>query len=50
MAGPSQGKTKAKIIGTGFKPPKTIVQLKWGIISTDPIPKSQVEDYIYYKT
>ena len=49
MSGPNQGGTKTRLIGTGFKPPKTAVQAKWGVMSTDTIPKSYVEDYIYYK-
>ena len=34
MAGPTQGKAKTRIIGLGFKPPKTKVDLKWGIMET----------------
>jgi hypothetical protein len=51
MAGPVEGSSKTRLIGTGFKPYKNAtVQAKWGIINTDTIPKSLVEDYIYYKT
>lgn len=49
MSGPNQGGTKTRLVGTGFKPPKSTVQAKWGVLSTDTIPKSYVEDYIYYK-
>ena len=51
MAGPVEGNTKTRLVGTGFKPLKNAtVSAKWGIINTDTIPKSLVEDYIYYKT
>jgi len=40
MAGPVGGQTKTRIIGTGFKPNKTNVNVKWGILSSDIIPKS----------
>lgn len=49
MSGPVQGGTKTRLVGTGFKPPKSAVQAKWGVLSTDTIPKSYVEDYIYRK-
>lgn len=49
MAGPAQGGSKTRVIGTGFKPPKATINAKWGILSTDVITKSLVEDYIYYK-
>jgi len=49
MAGPVQGSSKTKIIGTGFKPARSNVQVKWGVLSSDAIPKSSVEDYIYSK-
>jgi hypothetical protein len=49
MAGPNQGGTKTRIVGSGFKPPRSTVQTKWGVLSTDIIPKSLVEDYVYYK-
>jgi hypothetical protein len=49
MAGKVQGLTKTRLVGTGFKPPKSTVQAKWGVLTTDTIPKSMVEDYIYYK-
>ncbi len=47
MAGPVQGSPKTKIIGTGFKPARSNVQVKWGVLSSDTIPKSSVDDYIY---
>jgi len=49
MSGPVQGGTRTRLIGTGFKPPKSTVQAKWGVLSTDTIVKSYVEDYIYEK-
>lgn len=49
MAGPIQGKSKTRVIGSGFKPPKSAINVKWGILNTEAIPKSYVEDYIYYK-
>lgn len=49
MAGPVQGSSKTKIIGTGYKPARSNVQIKWGVLSSDTIPKSSVEDYVYSK-
>ena len=49
MAGPAVAGSKTRIIGTGFKPNRTSVHIKWGIVSSEVIPKSQVEDYIYQK-
>ena len=49
MSGPVQGGSKTRIIGTGYKPPKSQVHLKWGVLSTETIPKNLVEEYIYYK-
>jgi|LauGreDrversion4_2_1035121.scaffolds.fasta_scaffold2228675_1 hypothetical protein len=49
MAGPVQGSSKTKIIGTGYKPARSNVQIKWGTLSSETIPKSSVEDYIYSK-
>ena len=37
------------IIGTGYKPIRSSVQAKWGILETDTIPKNIVQDYIYEK-
>lgn len=50
MAGPVQGNTKTRIIGQGFKPSKSHVDLKWGVLNTEIIVKEQVTDYVYYKT
>ena len=47
MAGPVQGKTKTRIFGHGFKPLKTNVDLKWGVLATQVIERSLVEDYVY---
>lgn len=49
MAGPVSGGLRTKIIGSGFKPNKETVELKWGIESLTGIPKSQVEEYIYQR-
>jgi hypothetical protein len=40
MAGPSSGGLRTKIIGSGFKPNKESVELKWGIETLTVIPKS----------
>lgn len=34
MAGPVQGNTRTRIIGLGYKPPKSKVDLKWGVLET----------------
>jgi len=34
MAGPVQGKTKTRIIGLGYRPPKSKVDMKWGVLET----------------
>lgn len=26
------------------------VQIKWGVLSTETVPKTQVEDYVYYQS
>ena len=49
MAGPLQGKTKTRVIGLGYKPPKSKIDLKWGTISTQQIERDDVEDYTYYQ-
>lgn len=50
MAGPVQGNSKTRIIGLGYRPPKSHIDLKWGILTTAIIEKEQVTEYIYYKT
>ena len=47
MAGPLEAGSRTRIIGTGFKPLNSSVNLKWGILESDIITKSIVEDYIY---
>lgn len=42
MAGPSAGGVRTRIIGTGFKPTKTDIHVKWGVLSSDSIPKNLV--------
>lgn len=49
MAGPTDGQAKTRIIGTGFKPTRSQVSVKWGVQQTDVIPKNLVEDYIYQR-
>jgi hypothetical protein len=49
MAGPVQGSSSIRLIGTGFKPPRSSVDAKWGVLDTDVIPKSEVVDYIYQR-
>lgn len=34
----------------GYKPPKESIDLKWGVLRTNVIVKSEVTEYIYYKT
>lgn len=40
MAGPAEGGSKTRLIGTGFKPPRSSVEAKWGVLETETIPKS----------
>ena len=48
MAGPVNGNTTTRIIGTGFKPiHRKNVDLKWGVLRTEIIKKEEVTDYIY---
>lgn len=49
MAGPVQGDAKTRIIGQGFKPSKSHVDLKWGVVETGVIQKEEVVDYVYQK-
>ncbi len=49
MAGPTKGQSSIRVIGTGFKPPRSNVTAKWGILETDIIVKSEVVDYIYQR-
>jgi hypothetical protein len=49
MAGPVQGNTKTRVIGSGFKPTKSNADLKWGVLETEVMYKEQVTEYIYYK-
>ena len=49
MAGPTRGQSTIRVIGTGFKPPRSNVTTKWGILETDNIVKSEVLDYIYQR-
>lgn len=49
MSGPVQGKSKTRIIGLGYKPKKSHIDLKWGVLETHIIEKEQVTEYIYYK-
>jgi hypothetical protein len=49
MSGPVQGKTKTQLIGTGLKPIKKDVELKWGAVNTDFITRETVKEYVYQK-
>ena len=49
MAGRVQGLTKTRIIGLGYKPPKSRVDLKWGILEAQEVDKEAVTEYIYYQ-
>lgn len=40
MSGPTEGEAKTRIIGSGFKPPKSEIHIKWGIMTTEIIKKS----------
>ena len=42
MSGPVQGNTKTKLFGLGFKPPKGVVDIKWGVFTTVEIIREQV--------
>ena len=48
MAGPTYGNTTTKTFGTGFKPPKTQVNIKWGVFNTQQIIKEQVKWCYFY--
>ena len=47
MSGPVKGSSLTRILGTGFKPRKGNVDLKWGVLNTTVIKKEEVTDYIY---
>lgn len=49
MAGPTRGQSQIRVIGTGFKPPRSNVTAKWGILETQLIVKSEVMDYVYQR-
>lgn len=48
MSGPVQGNTTSKLFGLGFKPPKTVVDAKWGVMNTTEITKSEVEWCLFH--
>lgn len=47
LAGPNEGKTKVKILGSGFANGKDDILTKWGTLETERIVKDQVLDYIW---
>jgi len=47
MAGPNIGKTRVKLIGSGFATAKEEVFVKWGVIDTERTKKDEVLDYIW---
>jgi hypothetical protein len=47
MAGRTQGKTKTRCMGLGFKPVKSKVDLKFGVLTVTVIDKEMVTEYIY---
>ena len=49
MAGPVEGDTNVRVIGLGYRPEKDNVDLKWGVMRTEPIKKEKVEDYVYHQ-
>ena len=49
MSGPVQGQSKTRVIGLGYKPRKKNVELKWGVLETQPINKDEVTEYLYTK-
>lgn len=40
MSGPVKGGSRTRVIGNGFKPFRTSVNVKWGILATEVIPKA----------
>jgi hypothetical protein len=49
MAGPTKSQSAIRLIGTGFKPARSNVTAKWGILETNLIVKYEVVDYIYQR-
>ena len=47
MAGPLEGNTRVKLIGSGFNSGKEDVYVKWGVLETEKQAKEQVLDYIW---
>ena len=47
MCGPNEGKNKVKTIGQGFNTQKFDVNVKWGILETEPLYKDAVIDYTW---
>lgn len=47
MAGPNEGSTKVKLVGSGFNSGKEDVFVKWGVVDTEKQLKENVLDYIW---
>lgn len=47
LAGPNEGKTRVKLIGSGYTSTKEDVYFKWGILETELCTKSTVIEYIW---
>jgi hypothetical protein len=39
LAGPNEGSTRVKILGSGFTTTKDDVKIKWGVLDTEKIIK-----------
>jgi hypothetical protein len=50
LAGPNEGNTRVKLIGSGYTSTKEDVFFKWGILETEKCVKSTVIDYIWSQT
>jgi hypothetical protein len=47
MCGPLSGKTRVKLIGSGFNASKEDVYIRWGILETEMMTKDLVLEYIW---
>lgn len=49
MAGPNEGHTRVKLLGSGFNSPtsKEEVHVRWGIVQTEKLLKEQIMEYIW---
>jgi len=47
LAGPNEGNTRVKLLGSGFTSTRDDVFVKWGVLDTEKILKDQVLEYIW---